>query len=167
MGTQLPSPKWDRAPQYSTHFYCGQTAGWIKILLGTEVGLGPGDIVLDGDPAPPPKKMGHSRTAPEFSAHVYCDQTAVCIRIPLATDVDLSLGDIVLDAEPAPPPPNGDSPQFSAHVRCGQTAGWTKMPLRMHAGRPRPRRLCVRWDPAPRPPENRGPPPPTQFSAHV
>jgi len=22
--------------------------------LGTEVGLGPGDIVLDGDPAPPP-----------------------------------------------------------------------------------------------------------------
>ena len=24
--------------------------------LGTEVGLGPGDIVLDGDPAPLPKK---------------------------------------------------------------------------------------------------------------
>ena len=24
--------------------------------LGTEVGLGPGDIVLDGDPAPPPCK---------------------------------------------------------------------------------------------------------------
>ena len=33
--------------------YCGQTAGWIKMPLGTEVGLGPGDIVLDGDPAPP------------------------------------------------------------------------------------------------------------------
>ena len=27
--------------------------------LGTEVGLGPGNIVLDGDPAPPPLK-GHS-----------------------------------------------------------------------------------------------------------
>jgi len=26
------------------------------MLLGTEVGLGPGDIVLDGDPAPPQKK---------------------------------------------------------------------------------------------------------------
>jgi len=26
--------------------------------LGTEVGLGPGDIVLDGDPPPPPKKKG-------------------------------------------------------------------------------------------------------------
>jgi len=24
--------------------------------LGTEAGLGPGDIVLDGDPAPPPWK---------------------------------------------------------------------------------------------------------------
>jgi len=27
--------------------YCGQTVGWIKMPLGTEVGLGPGDIVLD------------------------------------------------------------------------------------------------------------------------
>jgi len=26
--------------------------------LGTEVGLGPGDIVLDGNPAPPPQKTG-------------------------------------------------------------------------------------------------------------
>jgi len=30
-----------------------QTVGWIKMPLGTEAGLGPGDIVLDGDPAPP------------------------------------------------------------------------------------------------------------------
>jgi len=33
--------------------------GSIKMLLGTELGLGPGCIVLDGDPAPPhPPKMG-------------------------------------------------------------------------------------------------------------
>jgi len=51
--------------------YCGQTAGWIKMPLGTEVGLGSGDVVLDGDPAPP-KKVG---TAPIFSAHVFCGQT--------------------------------------------------------------------------------------------
>ena len=31
--------------------YCGQTVGWIKMPLGMEVGLGPGHIVLDGDPA--------------------------------------------------------------------------------------------------------------------
>jgi len=35
-----------------TFVYCGQTVGWIKMSLGMEVGLGPGDIVLDGDPAP-------------------------------------------------------------------------------------------------------------------
>ena len=37
-------------PQFSAHVHCGQTAGWIKIALGTEAGLGPGHIVLDGDP---------------------------------------------------------------------------------------------------------------------
>jgi len=53
-GTQLPSPK--RAdPQFSAHFYCGETAGCIKMPLGMEVGLSPGDFVLDGDPAPYPK----------------------------------------------------------------------------------------------------------------
>ena len=38
-----------------TLVYCGQTVGWIKTPLGLEVGLGPGGIVLDGDPAPPRK----------------------------------------------------------------------------------------------------------------
>jgi len=36
--------------------YCSQTVGWIKMKLGTRVGLGPGHIVLDGDLAPLPKK---------------------------------------------------------------------------------------------------------------
>jgi len=40
----------------SAHVYCGQTAGRIKMALGTEVGLGPGHIVVDGDAAPLPKK---------------------------------------------------------------------------------------------------------------
>ena len=38
-----------------TVVYCGQTVGWIKMKLGMQVGLGPGHIVLDGDPAPLPK----------------------------------------------------------------------------------------------------------------
>ena len=54
--------------------------------LGREVGLGLSDTVLDGDPAPPPKK-GHSL---QFSAHVYCGQTAKCIRLPLGTEIGLS-----------------------------------------------------------------------------
>ena len=32
--------------------YCGQAVGWIKMPLGTVVGLSSGNIVLDGDPAP-------------------------------------------------------------------------------------------------------------------
>jgi len=39
--------------------YCGQTVLRIKMKLGMQVGRGPGHIVLDGDPAPPPPK-GHS-----------------------------------------------------------------------------------------------------------
>jgi len=35
--------------------------------LGTEVGLGPGDIVLDGDPASPSER---GTAAPHFSAHL-------------------------------------------------------------------------------------------------
>ena len=35
-----------------TLVYCGQTVGWIKIPLATEVDPGPSDCVLDGDPAP-------------------------------------------------------------------------------------------------------------------
>jgi len=35
--------------------YCGQRAGCIKMPLGIEVGLSPGDFVLDGT-QPPPKK---------------------------------------------------------------------------------------------------------------
>jgi len=40
----------------------------MKTPLGTEVGLGPGHIVLDGVPAV--RKRGTS--APFFSVHVYC-----------------------------------------------------------------------------------------------
>jgi len=43
-----------RSPQFSAQVYCGQTAALIKMPLGTEVGLGLCDIVLDGDTAPPP-----------------------------------------------------------------------------------------------------------------
>ena len=69
----LPSslPQKNISPQFSAHIYCGQTAGQIKIPLGTEVCLGPGDIVLDGDSAP----HGKGTAAPHFSAYVYYGQT--------------------------------------------------------------------------------------------
>ena len=74
--------------------------------LGMEVGLSPGDFVLDGDPAPSPKKG----QIPQFLAHVYCGQTAAWIKMPLGTEVGLSLCDIVLDGDQAPPPLKGHSP---------------------------------------------------------
>jgi len=43
-----------RRPKFSAHLYCGHTAGWMKLVLGMEVGLSPGDFVLDGDAAPTP-----------------------------------------------------------------------------------------------------------------
>jgi len=59
MGTQLlPKKGAELQPRFSADVYCGQTAEWIKMALGVEVGLGPGHIVLDGAPAPLPKKGG-------------------------------------------------------------------------------------------------------------
>jgi len=62
MGTQLPSPQNGGVAlaEFSAYVNYGQTAGWIKMALGTDVGLGPRHIVLDGDPAPVPKKGGRS-----------------------------------------------------------------------------------------------------------
>jgi len=76
-------------------------AEWIKMPLGMEIGLGLGlgDFVLDGDPAPPQKKG----TVPtKFSAHVYRGQTAGWIKMPLDMAVNLGPGDFVLDGDPAP-----------------------------------------------------------------
>jgi len=53
-GPNSPPPKRGHSPQFSAHVCCGHMAGWIKMPLGREVGLGPSDFVLDGDAAPPP-----------------------------------------------------------------------------------------------------------------
>ena len=39
-------------PQFSGHVCSDQTAGWIKMPLGMQLGLSPGHIVLGEDPAP-------------------------------------------------------------------------------------------------------------------
>ena len=65
--------------------------------LRVQVGLGPGYIVLDEDPAPPPPK-GHS---PQFSAHICCGQMAGWIKMPFGMEVGLSAGDFVLAGDTA------------------------------------------------------------------
>jgi len=130
-GPSSPSPKRGQStpPQVLAHVYCGQTAWWIKMALGMQVGLGPGHIVQDGKPAP--QKGGR---VPQFSADSYCGQTAGCIKMPLGVEVGLSPGDFMLDGDAAPTQKRGGDPQFSAHVYCGQTAAWIKKPLGTEIG---------------------------------
>jgi len=77
--------------------------------LGIEAVLGPGHIVLDGDPAPPQKG---AQPPPQFLAHLCCGQTAGWIKMPLGREVGLGLGHIVLDGDPAPPKGAQQPPLF-------------------------------------------------------
>ena len=62
MGTQLPIKRaHPPPPNFWRMSIVAKKTGWIKMPLGTEVKLGPGDVVLDGVAAPP--KRG---TAPSF-----------------------------------------------------------------------------------------------------
>jgi len=133
MGTPLPSPKGGGAPQISAHVYCGQTAGWIKMVLGMEVGLSPGDVMLDGDPALPQK--GAEPPSPIFGSFLlwpngwmHQDSTWFGGR-PQPRQHCVRWG-------PSSPPQKwGGAPhKFSVHVYCGQTAGWIKMALGMEVG---------------------------------
>ena len=52
-GPSYPQKKGHTHPHpILAHVYCGQMAGWMKTLLGSEVDLVRGHIVLDGVPAP-------------------------------------------------------------------------------------------------------------------
>jgi len=89
--------------------HCGQTVGRIKMKLDVQVGLGPGHIVLDGDPVLPPPK-GHS---PHYGAYL--------LRPNGCMDQDVTW--YRASPQPRQSPPH----QFSAHFYCGQTAGCIKI----------------------------------------
>jgi len=67
---------------FTAHVYCGQTAGWIRIPLDTDVGLGLGDIVLDGDPDPPTER---GIAAPTFRSIM----STVAKRSPISATAEL------------------------------------------------------------------------------
>jgi len=58
--------------------YCGQTVGWVKMPLGTQVGLSPGHSVLDGDPAPPMERV--------TAAPKYCSGLRAQARQPVSVN---------------------------------------------------------------------------------
>ena len=72
------------------------------MALGREVGLGPIDIVLDGDPAPLPQKGAES---PIFGpCLLWPDGWMDQFKMPLVVEVGLGPGHNVLDGDPAPHP---------------------------------------------------------------
>ena len=94
----------------------GAVAGRPKIVLiktsqtiGIELGFGPGDFVLYGDPAPPPQR---GTAPPQFSAHICCGQIAAWIKMSLGMELDLGPGDFVLDGDPVVLSPKGADPQI-------------------------------------------------------
>jgi len=108
-------------PIKRAHVCCGQTARWIKMPLGREIGFGPGDIVRWGSNSPK-----RAQQPPLFGP---------CLLWPNGwTDQDA----IWYGRRPQPRPHcvrwgpakrGAQHPQFSVHVCRGQTVGWTKMPL--------------------------------------
>ena len=102
--------------------------------LGMELGLGPGDFVLDGDPVALPSPKGYS--PPIFGPYL--------LRPNGCMDQDVTWyggrprpGDFVLHRDPAPPlqKRGGATPlPFSANVYCGQTVGRIKMKLGKEVG---------------------------------
>ena len=76
-------------------FVVANSAGWIKMPLGMEVGLGPGDLIcVRWGPSSPPAQKG-AQPFQFLPCLGYCGLTAGCIRIPLGTRVGLGPGDCV------------------------------------------------------------------------
>jgi len=138
------------SPQFSAHVYCGQTAAWIKMPLGMEVGLGQGHIVLDGNPAPPPRKGGTA--TPIFGrcllwsyGWMYQDATWYfgrpqpgqhCVRCgPSST-------------------PRAQPPNFGRCLLCPN--GWMDQDGTVYEGRPQPWPHSVTWGPSSITPPKRG-----------
>jgi len=144
MATQLAFQKGAEAPILA-YFYCGHTAGCIKMPLGMEVGFSRGDFVLDGDPAPSLKRGG----APQLSAHVYCGQTAVWINMSLGTEVGLGPGEFVFGGDPAIPGKKAHPPDPICGPCLLWPNGWMDQDANWYGGKRRPRRLCVRWGRSP------------------
>jgi len=100
--------------------YCGQTAGWIRVPLGMVVGIDPGHIGLDGDPALAPNR---AQQPPIFGPCLLlcCDQTAGWIKMPLGTEVGRDPGHIVLEGDPALHERGTEAPTSHFSTQCSCT----------------------------------------------
>ena len=133
-----------------TLVYCGQMVGWIKMKLGMCVGLGPGHIVLDWNPAERPSPKGGG-AAPVFYAYLlwkngWMDQDATWQgSMPQPKRHCVRWG-------PSSPLRKAAGPPIFGRVYCGQTARWIKMPLGVEVGLG-PGHIVLDGDPALPPPQ--------------
>jgi len=148
-------------PQFLTHICCGQMAGWIKMPLDMEVGLGRGDFVLDGVQLPLPKR-GRS-PLPNVAAHVHCGQTTGWIKMTLGMEVGLGPGHIVLDGDVTQLPSTKWGQSFLPNFRPVFIVAKRLDASRCHSVRLSPGDFMLDGDPAPSSKRGRSP----QFSAHV
>ena len=100
----------------------------MKLVLGMEVGLSPGDFVLDGDLASLPQK---GTKPPQIFGPCLLWPNGWMDQDVTWYGVGLGLRDIVFDVDPATPRKKGTPTptQFLSHVYCGQMARWMKTPL--------------------------------------
>jgi len=140
-----PQEKGGHNLPFSVHVCCGQMAGWIKMPLVTKVGLGPGYIVLHGDPASLRKWLGASVFGPCLLWPIgrpsqlllsTCWATFCKTVRPNLSDRCLSVLSVCL------------SVMSVCNVGVLWPNGWMDQEETWHAGRPRPWPHCVRWVPS-------------------
>ena len=102
-------------PQFSAQLYCGQMAGFIKMPLGMEVGLSPGDCVRWGSTPHFPKRVAPPIFGPRLLWPNGCmDQDAAwCGGRRRPTRHCVRWG------PSSPSQKRGGASQCSAHVYCG------------------------------------------------
>ena len=168
MGIQVPQKGYSFL--FSAHVCCGQIAASITMSLGMELGLGPGDFVLDGDSAEPPSQKGcvapnfplpspKGGLPPNFRPNVYCGQTTGWIKMPLGTKVDLSPGYSVLMGTQHPPHKRGGAPSPIFGPFLLWPNGWMHQDATWYGGRPLSSPHCGRWGTALLPKKGAEPPP--------
>ena len=110
--------------------YCNQTVRWFKMKLGTQIGLGPGHIVLDEDPAPLPQ----TGTAPSFRPYLLWPNGWIDQDSTWHGGGPRSRPHCARWGPSCPSPKMGYTRKFSAHFYCDQTAGCINMSLGMEIG---------------------------------
>ena len=115
-------------------------AGWIKMPIGMEVGLGPGDFVLDGDSAPLPE-MG---TDPQFWPMYIVAKRLNGSRCHFVRRSTSARRRCVRWGR-SPPPLKGAHPTVFDPCLLWPN-GWMDEYAIWYESRPRPRPHCVRWE---------------------